>query len=153
MLQENYFSWERHYDNIYFFYFELLMFMNQHSSSTYITWNMLLYYNKTLFHSRGLMLTKNISDQRILLITDISVNILALSIASLQLAVSKIFSSYLNVCFHILQSTFWMIWILSYLILFRAFQIDHLDININVSNRSSCLTPILNPNIIFSHLS
>jgi hypothetical protein len=32
------------------------------------------------------MLTKNLSDQRILPITDISVNILALSIASLQLA-------------------------------------------------------------------
>jgi predicted metal-binding protein len=32
---------------------------------------------------------------------------LALSIVSLQLAVSKIFSSDFKVCFHILQSTFW----------------------------------------------
>jgi hypothetical protein len=38
---------------------------------------------------------------------------------------------------------------LSYLTLFLAFQIDHLDIKINVFNRSSWLPPILNPNIIF----
>jgi hypothetical protein len=54
-----------------------------------------------------------------------------------------------KVCFHILQSIFWLIWILSYLTLFLAFQIDHLDIKINVFNRNSCLPPILNPNIIF----
>ena len=41
-----------------------------------------------------------------LLITDRIVKILALSIVSLQLAVSKIFSSDFKVCFHILQSTF-----------------------------------------------
>ena len=38
---------------------------------------------------------------------------------------------------------------MSYLTLFLAFQIDNLDIKINVFNRSSCLPPILNPNIIF----
>jgi hypothetical protein len=39
-----------------------------------------------------------------LLITDRIVKNLALSIVSLQLAVSKIFSSDFKVCFHILQS-------------------------------------------------
>ena len=74
---------------------------------------------------------------------------MVLSIVSLQLAVSKIFSSDFKVCFHILQSAFWLIWILSYLTLLLAFQILHLDIKINVFNRNSCLPPILNPNIIF----
>jgi hypothetical protein len=60
-----------------------------------------------------------------------------LLIVSLQLAVSQIFSSDFKVCFHILQSTSWLIWILSYLTLFLAFQIDHLDIKMNVFNRSS----------------
>jgi hypothetical protein len=82
-----------------------------------------------------------------LLITDRIVKILVLSIVSLQLAVSNIFSSDFKICFHILQSTFWLIWILPYLTLFLAFQIDHLDIKINVFNRSSYLSPILNPNI------
>jgi hypothetical protein len=41
-----------------------------------------------------------------LLITDRIVNILALSIVSLQLTVSNIFSLDFKVCFHILQSTF-----------------------------------------------
>jgi hypothetical protein len=63
----------------------------------------------------------------IVLLINLVVKILALSIVSLQLAVSKIFSSDFKVCFHILQSTFWLIWILSYLTLFLAFQIDHLD--------------------------
>ena len=84
-----------------------------------------------------------------LLITDSIVKILALSIVSLQLAVSKIFSSDFKVCFRILQSTFWLIWILSYLTLFLAFQIDHLDIKINVFNRSSCL-PAFNNILVIS---
>jgi hypothetical protein len=88
-----------------------------------------------------------------LLITDRIVKILALSIVSLQLAVSKIFNSDFKVCFHILQSTFWLIWILSYLPLFLAFQIDHLDIKINVFNRSSCLPPLYwTHTSYFSHL-
>jgi hypothetical protein len=45
-------------------------------------------------------------DYNYLLIIDRIVKILALSIVSLQLAVSKIFSSDFKVCFHILQSTF-----------------------------------------------
>ena len=38
------------------------------------------------------------------------VKIFVLSIVSLELAVSKTFSSDFKVCFHILQSTFWLIW-------------------------------------------
>jgi hypothetical protein len=47
-------------------------------------------------------------------------------ISNITIFVSKIFSSDFKVCFHILQSTFLLIWILSYLTLFLAFQIDHL---------------------------
>ena len=75
------------------------------------------------------------------------VKILVLSIVSLQLVYSKCFISDFKVCFYIVQSTFWLILILSNLTLYLAFQIDHLDIKI--INRNSCLLPILNPNIIF----
>ena len=81
------------------------------------------------------------------------VKILVLSIVSIQLVFSKSFSSDFKVCFYIVQSTFWLIWILSNLTLFLAFQIDHLDIQINVFNRSSCLPPHIEPthHIFFSY--
>ena len=53
---------------------------------------------------KGALNTKNQINQ--LLIKERIVKVLVLSTVSLQLAISKIFSSDFKVCFHILQSTF-----------------------------------------------